>query len=143
GEGGAERRIGKAMTAGGGGLFFFAEQKRKEGDKIRFPEYKGSGIRADVLQHINTKGADWIKKKRTAIEEAEREYLKIKDMKPAPPKWVIAAGARVGQMWGKFVAEFRAAPIPKEWLGSGPSPYGGVTWEEIRGAYYGEIDVTS
>ena len=25
-------------------------------------------------------------------------------------------------MWGKFVAEFRAAPIPKEWKGHGPCP---------------------
>jgi hypothetical protein len=53
-----------------------------------------------------------------------------------------AAGARVGQMWSKFVAEFRAAPIPKEWKQNGPSPYG-VNWEEIRAAYYEAIDVAS
>jgi hypothetical protein len=57
--------------------------------------------------------------------------------------WVIASGARVGQMWSKFVAEFRAAPIPKEWLQHGPSPYGDLTWDEIRAAYYEAIDKAS
>src|SRR5690606_2692868 len=50
-----------------------------------------------------------------------------------PPKWVIAAGSRVGDMWGTFVKEFRAAPIP--------------TWMkqdfEIRTAYYGALDDAS
>ena len=53
------------------------------------------------------------------------------------------SGARVGQMWSKFVAEFRAAPIPKEWLQHGPSPYDGLTWDEIRAAYYEAIDKAS
>jgi hypothetical protein len=127
----------------GEALFFFAEQKRREVDRIRFPEYKGSGRRDDVLRHVKTKVADWIQKKRPAIEETEREYLKIKELRPAPPMWVIASGARVGQMWGKFVAEFRAAPIPKEWTQNGPSNIEGLTWEEIRGEYYRAIDEAS
>ncbi|MFT3775699.1 MAG: hypothetical protein QM820_60910 [Minicystis sp.] len=138
------RRLAKLLTAVGEAIFFSAEQKRKAVDNIHFPEYKGSGLRADVEAHIKTKVADWMKKKRPAIEEAEREYLKVVELKPAPPpRWVIAAGARVGQMWGKFVAEFRAAPIPKEWKKSGPSPYGDLTWEEIRLAYIGGIDEAS
>src|SRR5262249_15558161 len=72
------------------------------------------------------------------------EYRKVLDSQPSPPpRWIIASGARVGQMWGKFVAEFRAAPIPREWLQNGPSPYGDLTWEEIRGAYWGGIDDAS
>ncbi len=83
-------------------------------------------------------------RKRPAIEEAEREYRKVLDLQPSPPpRWVIASGARVGQMWGKFVAEFRAAPIPKEWRQNGPSPYGDLPWEEIRSAYIGAIDEKS
>src|SRR5262249_20056220 len=97
--GGDERRIAKALTAVGEALFFFAEAQRKEVDKIRFPEYKGSGQREDVLKHINVKVADWVKKKRPAIEAASLEYKKIVDLQPAPPpKWVIAAGSRVGQL---------------------------------------------
>jgi tetratricopeptide (TPR) repeat protein len=142
--GDADRRIGKVLTAVGEAEYFFAEQKRKEVDRIRFPEYKGSGERQDVLNHVHGKVADWIKKKRPAIEEAEKAYLHVLNLPVAPPpNWSIASGARVGQMWGKFVAEFRAAPIPKEWKQHGMSPYGGLTWEEILAAYLEAIDVAS
>jgi hypothetical protein len=92
-----------------------------------------------------------MEKKRPAIEDTEKEYLKILDLQPPPPIWVIAAGSRVGQMWGTYVAEFRAAPIPKEWKQKGTSPYGDpkdpsappLTWDEIRGAYYASLDQAS
>jgi hypothetical protein len=125
-------------------MFFFAEQKRKEVDRIIFPGYKGSGSRDDVVRHIRTKVKDWVEKKRPAIQAAEQEYLRIVELQPAPPpRWVIAAGARVGNMWGKFVAEFRAAPIPKEWRGNGMVPGTDVSYAEIRGTYYDEIDRAS
>lgn len=138
------RRLVKVLKAVGEAQFFFAEEKRKEVEKIRFPEYKGSGTRDDVLKHVKGKVGDWIKKKRPAIEDASKEYEKILNLQPAPPpQWVIAAGSRVGQMWGKFVAEFRAAPIPKEWKGSGPIPGLDLTWEELRGTYYAALDEAS
>jgi tetratricopeptide (TPR) repeat protein len=138
------RRIEKILMAVGEAKFFFAEQKRREADRIRFPEYKGSGNRDDVMAHINGKVADWIKRKRPLIEEAEKAYLEILNLPIAPPpRWTIAAGARVGQMWGKFVAEFRAAPVPKEWKQTGPSPFGDLRWEEILGAYTDGIDHAS
>lgn len=139
------RRLGKVLTAVGEAYFFYAEQKRKDVDKIRFPEYKGQGTREEVIKHINTKVADWVKKKRPAIEEAEKEYLKVVKLEPVPPpKWVIAAGSRVGQMWGKFVAEFRAAPIPNEWKGHGVVPgTADLTYDELRGEYYSKLDEAS
>jgi len=139
------RRLAKVLTAVGESMFYFAEQKRKDVDKIKFPEYKGQGNREDVLKHVKTKVGDWIKKKQPAIEEAEKEYLKILDLQPSPPpRWVIAAGSRVGQMWGKFVAEFRAAPIPKEWKGHGIVPgTADLTYDELRGEYYSKLDEAS
>src|SRR5262249_36772038 len=114
------RRLGKVLNAVGEALHFAAFQKQKAVDALRFPEYKGSGRRDDVLAHINGKVTDWIKKKRPAIEEAEKAYKAVLDLQPQPPpRWVIAAGERAGHMWGKFVAEFRAAPIPKEWKQKG------------------------
>ncbi len=139
-----DRRIGKVLMAVGEAKFFFAEQKRREADRVRFPEYKGSGNKADVLAHINGKVADWIKRKRPLIEEAEKAYLEILNLPIAPPpRWSIASGARVGQMWGKFVAEFRAAPVPKEWKQKGPSPFGDLRREEILGEYIDHIDLAS
>jgi hypothetical protein len=142
---GDDRKLAKTLTAVGEALFYFAEQQRKDVDKIKFPEYKGSGKREDVLKHVQTKVADWVKKKRPAIDAASNEYLKIVKLEPSPPpRWVIAAGSRVGQMWGKFVAEFRAAPIPKEWKGHGLVPgTTDLTFDELRGEYYAKLDEAS
>ncbi|MFO0757861.1 MAG: tetratricopeptide repeat protein [Byssovorax sp.] len=139
-----QHRLAKVLMAVGEAQFFFAEQQRKEVDQIRFPEYRGSGRRDDVMRHIDTKVRAWIKKKQPAIEAAEKAYLTIEAIEPVPPPaFMIAAGSRVGQMWSRFVAEFRAAPIPKEWMQHGPSPYGDLTWDEIRTEYYNEIDRVS
>ncbi|MCS6899612.1 MAG: hypothetical protein RMJ98_08040 [Myxococcales bacterium] len=131
---GGVRRLGKALTAVGEAYFYFAEKSKKEVDKIKFPEYKGQDTKEEVLKHIKTKVSDWMKKKRPAIENAEKEYLKIVQLEPAPPpKWVIAAGARVGHMWGEFVREFRAAPIPASFKRD----------DELRGTYYAALDEAS
>src|SRR5262249_16927798 len=53
----------------------------------------------------------------------------------------IAAGSRVGQMWGRYVAEFRAAPIPKEWKGHGIVPgTTDLTYDELRKEWYEKLD---
>jgi hypothetical protein len=47
-------------------------------------------------------------------------------------------------MWSRFVAEFRTAPIPKEWKQNGPVPgVPDLTWEELRYRYYEELDKAS
>ncbi|MDC3961644.1 hypothetical protein [Polyangium jinanense] len=138
------RRVGRAVTDVGEALFFFAEEKRVEADAIRYPEYKGPADRESVMKHINTKVVDWVKKKRPAIEEVEKAYGQVVTLNPAPPpKWVIASASRVGMLWGKFVAEFRAAPIPKEWRGNGTIPGTTLTYEELRKAYYEKLDEAS
>src|SRR5262249_48601495 len=104
---------------------------------------KGSGARADVLHFVDTEVKAWIQKKQPAIEAADVAYQRVKKIEPSPPKWVVASGARVGQLWGRFVAEFRAAPYPKEWNQTGPSNIAGVNWEEIRAAYWEALDRAS
>jgi tetratricopeptide (TPR) repeat protein len=146
------RRLAKVLTAVGEALYHYADKKRKKAESYKFPVYKGSGERAEVMKHINTKVKDWMKKKQPAIQEAEKEYLKIVQLKPAPPpRWVIAAGSGVGHMWGDFVAEFRAAPYPKDWDKPGDSPYGDpkdpsappLMWSEIRAQYLASLDGAS
>ncbi len=131
-EGQIGKRVAKALTAVGEAYFMAAEDmKEREVDTIRFPAYNGPGTKDDVLKHINTKVKDWLEKKMPAIDKVAAEYKKIVDLKPdAPPRWVIAAGSRVGLMWGTFVDEFRAAPIPKAWKAD----------PELRGIYYDALD---
>ena len=145
------RRLGKALTAVGEARYFFAERRRAEVEAIQFPEYRGSGERKDVERHIATKVKQWKERKDAAIRQAEHEYLGSLDLEPAPPEWVIAAGAAVGKMWGRYVAEFRAAPYPKEWDQPGASPYGDpndpsappLLWSEIRAEYLRKLDEAS
>jgi hypothetical protein len=146
------RRLGKVLTAVGEALYYFAEKKKDAAERFAFPEYKGKGERDDVNKHIQTKVKDWMEKKEPAIREAEAEYLKIVKLQPTPPpKWVIKAGAAVGNMWGRYVAEFRSAPYPKEWDQKGESPIGGdpeqgippLLWSEIRASYLAGLDRAS
>src|SRR6185436_11880729 len=48
---GDDRRLAKALTALGEAQFFFAEDKRREADKVVFPAYKGRGDKEDILKH--------------------------------------------------------------------------------------------
>jgi len=133
-DGQRQRRLGKAIGAVGEALFFATEQRRlAEVEVLRFPEYKGPGDKASVQAHIDTKVRDWYLKKMAAIQKVEPEYAKILAIKPVPPpRWVIAAGARAGLMWGDFVDDFRRSPIPKSWRGT-----------DLEAIYTGAIDTAS
>ena len=143
------RRLGKALDAVGEAIFYDAdEKKRAEVDVIRFPEYHGSGKKDDVLKHVKGKVADWMKKKSTAITKIEAEYKKIVDLQPEPPpRWVIAAGSRVGLLWGDFVDDFRRAPYPKDWDKKGCAVACGtadeLSWRDIKLNYFNALDSAS
>ncbi len=132
--GGGNRELGRALESVGEALFHFAEKEKEKVDKLEFPVYKGRKDKEGISKHIGTKVKDWYTKKKALIVDVAKEYKKVVDLQPVPPpRWVIAAGARVGEMWGKFVKDFRSAPIPKEW----EKDY------EIRTAYYGALDDAS
>ncbi|NRA35628.1 MAG: hypothetical protein HRU17_20065 [Polyangiaceae bacterium] len=129
-----QRRLGRALTAVGEAYYHFAEKEYKKAMGVKFPVYKGAGTRDAVMKHIQTKVKKWINKKKPLIDTAGMEFKKIVDLKPVPPpQWVIAAGSRVGEMWGTFVKEFRAAPIPA-YMKKDPV---------LRTAYYGALDDAS
>jgi hypothetical protein len=140
-----ELALKRALLAVAEAHFFAAESKRAEIDRLRMPEYKGSSDRDDMLKHIHGKVAVWARDKRAMIEDAEKAYLKVVELTPSsPPRWAVRAGARVGQMWGRFTAEFRAAPIPEAWKKTGNVPgKEGVTYKDIRAQYYAELDKAS
>ncbi len=109
------RRLGRALDAVGEALFHAAEQERLAAEQVRFPEYRGPKTRSAMLAHVNGPVKKWMQKKRPLIVAASKSYKRIVDLEPtAPPKWVIAAGARVGTLWGDYVQSFRDAPVPPE-----------------------------
>lgn len=124
--------------------FYFAEKKGKEADDVAMPKYHGSGSREDVLAFINQKIVEWIKTKRPKTEEAEKQYAKILAHQPSPhPHWAIAASARVGQLWARFVDDFRNAPMPKEWMSDGVIPGTELTYTELRTEYRSKLEDAS
>jgi hypothetical protein len=137
GEGEDQRahRLGKALDAVGEAMFFAAEDSKKaKVDSLPFPAYKGPATKDDILKYMDKKVKPWVQKKQSAIEEVDKDYQKVTELQPVPPpRWVIAAASRAGLMWGNFVDEFRAAPIPKEWAKD----------PEIRGTYYEHLDEAS
>jgi hypothetical protein len=78
----------------------------------------------------------------------EEEYKKIVELKPEPPpRWVIAAGSRVGLLWGDFVDDFRRAPYPKDWDKKGCAVACGtadeLSWKDIKLNYFNNLDGAS
>jgi hypothetical protein len=134
-ETGDDRRLAKALTALGEALFFFAEEKRRAVEAIRLPAYTGSGRREDIAEFTAKELSPAVALKRKALEEAEGFYLEVMKIQPVPPpRWVVAANARVARMRGLLAAELRALPAPKSWKRKGESPWG-VRWEDIRAAW--------
>jgi hypothetical protein len=133
-------RLTRALSAVGEALFFVAEKKRAQLDNLRMPSYKGESTKDGVTSFVQTNVADWVKKKTALVEETEKAYAKIFDLKPAPlARWAVDASARAAQIWGKFNAEVRAAPIPEAWRRGGKIA-GSLTTEELRNFYYGSLD---
>jgi TolA-binding protein len=143
------RRLGKALDSVGEALFYDADEKKHSTvDTIKFPNYHGSGKKDDVLKFVKGKVADWMKKKAQAIVKIEADYKKIVDLQPEPPpRWVIAAGSRVGLLWGNFVDDFRRAPYPKDWDKKGCAVACGtadeLSWRDIKLNYFNALDSAS
>jgi TolA-binding protein len=138
-----ERRYGKMVTAVGEALHYFARKQRDKADALRFPEYKGAGTEADINRFVKSKVLTWLGKKKPAIEAATAAYMKIVKLNDddPPPKWAIAAGAAIGNMWGGLVDDFIEAPYPKKWDQSGyvPGIQPPLLWAELKAIYVGEL----
>jgi tetratricopeptide (TPR) repeat protein len=138
-----DRRLGKTLTAVGEALFFFAEKKRDALKQIEFPIYRGKpDDQKEIAAFVDTKIADWFKKKEMAVRSAQEEYLRITQLKPVPPPmWIIRAAAAVGSMWAELAEEILRVPYPKKWDGPGNVP--GVTppmpWRELKSSYQARL----
>ena len=115
--------------------FLSAEKKREAAERVVLPPHDGPGDRAAVLAYLNTRAASWMIRKRWAIEEAERSYLKIFGLilppappppsRPPPPPRPGAIGLLGGDPnaptapWG---TDAQNNPFLKQWPGAVTSP---------------------
>jgi len=133
-----------AAFAVGEAQFYFAEKKGREADALVMPKYQGSGEKDEVMKFINEKIKDWVMAKRPKCDAAQAEYTKILNHDPAPhPRWIVAGAMRTGQIWSKFVEDFRNAPMPKAWLSDGPILGTDLTYKELRTEYRAKLDEAS
>jgi tetratricopeptide (TPR) repeat protein len=115
-----DRRMAKALLVLGEAFFAAAEDKRVATvDRLAFPTYAGPNDTTALATHLKTTVKAWYDQKIAAIESAEREYMRILDLRPFPtPPWVIAAGSRIGLMWADLADEIARASTPPTWMSS-------------------------
>ena len=96
------RSIGRSLTALGEALFFEAEAYRHANvDVLQRPPAGSAATSAAAMQ-------SWIDARRAAIEDADKHYLAIVNIQPAPPPvWVIASASRVADMWDALAQDIR------------------------------------
>lgn len=120
-----------------------AEAQRIAADEIIMPVYSGNGEARSVRAFIEERVAPYVKTKLAALEKAEASYQRIFSLDPRPARWRVDASSRIGQAYGRFTAEFRAAPIPADWKKSGGPLGSDLTWEDVRTAYFAALDEAS
>lgn len=104
--GSSDRQLGKALTALGEAHFYFAEKERAKANGEKLPLPKGG---KSALSTYPRDLQPVLLRRRAAIENAEKAYLKVLDIQPMPPpKWVVASGSRVADMWADLAAELKS-----------------------------------
>ncbi|HTJ82598.1 MAG TPA: hypothetical protein VL400_12835, partial [Polyangiaceae bacterium] len=105
-----KQRLQRALLAVGEALYYAAEQKRRDVDRVAAPGYDGPADPASIESYLRDRVGPWVDAKQRLIAGAEGSYAAIGELEPAaPPRWVAAAAARTALMWGRFHAQFRAA----------------------------------
>ena len=116
---------------------------RKRGEALRAPGYEGAPDDASIRAHVDSRVAEWTRAREGIVRRADAAYAEAIELAPAaPPRQIVRAAARRAQLWGRFTAELRAAPIPRAWRAAGSSP-SGQTWADVRQAYFRVLDEVS
>ena len=104
--------LARAKDATSEALFYLAEYQYQAFNAIRFPRFTGGRNVARVQRWAENDFAGWLNEKREALVAAEAAYNQIAALEI--PQWQIAAAARVGEMYRRFMDQIRGAPIPEE-----------------------------
>ena len=136
------RYLKEGLDATAEALFYLAEFSYQEFRQVRFPRYSGGRSLERVNRWAQTDFKEWVEEKMGKLRAAEAEYNKIAALSVTvreglppltSPPWLIAAAARIGQMYRQFVDAFRDAPVPEE-IDNDP---------ELRDIYVGALDEQS
>lgn len=142
GEDGSARiaRRKRALGAVGEALLHDAEVLRKSAEGLRPPGYSGPPDDASIRAHVDGRVVEWTRAREEVVRQADDAYAMALELAPAaPPRLIVRAAARRAQLWGRFTAELRTAPIPEAWTQEGSAP-GGRPWADVRKAYYRALD---
>jgi tetratricopeptide (TPR) repeat protein len=113
----------EALDAAAEATFYLADLKYAEFRAIRFPRYSGGRSLERVNRWAQTEFMAWIQQKQTSLQATEAEFNKIAELQVTvreglppltSPPWLIAAAARIGQMYISIIDAVQEAPIPEE-----------------------------
>jgi len=138
-EGRRHVREARLALAAAEALFATAEEARRAAEQRRPPVLRGARDSAGVTTFVRKDFGPWLSERRKLVEDAERAYLKILEVKPFPPPiWTIAASRADGGMWDELVTETSSVPTPREWEGEGT--IGQTPKAELRSLYRDALD---
>ena len=98
----------------GASTFYVAEVDRRKAEAMRRPAFVGPRTQKALQKYMSERAAPWLRDRRRAIEAASQGYRKVLAIGSAPARWVIRAGAAVGDAWVSYVDELLGMPAPAE-----------------------------
>ncbi|MBI4701109.1 MAG: hypothetical protein HY744_08115 [Deltaproteobacteria bacterium] len=103
----------EVLDAVGAAFFFAAERTRERAAEPAVPAYSGPASVKAVNEHVKTKIARWAAERHKRVVQASEAYRKVTELRPVPPvRWVVAATARMGELWADFADAFGGAAVP-------------------------------
>ena len=113
----------EALDATAESYFHLSEVEYQEFRAVFFPRYRGGRSLDRVNRWAANEFMEWIQEKQTKLREAEEAYNRIAALSVTvregvppltSPPWLIAAAARIGQMYISIIDAVQRAPIPEE-----------------------------
>jgi hypothetical protein len=105
----------RVVDAVGAAQFLLAEKQRSRADSLAPPKYRGPKNSDGVERFIQGPVASWAQQRQRAVMAAAAGYDKVLAIRPVPPpRWVVAASARTGQLWHDLAQAMTSIELPEE-----------------------------
>jgi hypothetical protein len=101
------------VAAVGAAHHVLAEEHASSANRLRPPHYTGPATHEGVEAFLKTRVAKWAKEKQEAIAAATAEFVEVSKVEPvAPPRWVVAAHTRVGELNAELADQMMSLSLP-------------------------------